>query len=64
MAQVLEPLHCVGDLEEAPGFWLQIGSTLAVTANWGVNQWMEALSLSLPLFLSLSLSLSASPLSV
>ena len=33
------------DLEEVPSSWLQIGSALAITAIWGVNQQMEVLSL-------------------
>ncbi|XP_051688083.1 protein archease isoform X2 [Oryctolagus cuniculus] len=48
----LGPCTHVGDLEEAPGSWLRIDTALAVAVNWGVNQWMEYLSLS------------ASPLSV
>ena len=45
MAQVLGPCTHVGDLEEAPCYWLWIGATLAIAANWGVNQWMEDPSL-------------------
>ena len=41
MAQVLGPLHHVGDLEEAPGSWLRIGAAPAIVAIWGVNQQME-----------------------
>ena len=37
----------MGDLEEAPGFWLWIGSALAVAVTWGVNHWMEDLLLSI-----------------
>ena len=51
MAQVLGP--CVGDLEEAPGSWLRIGTALAVVANWGVNHRMEDLSAS-PLYVTLT----------
>ena len=31
----------LGDLEEAPGSWLQIGAALAIVAIWGVNQQVE-----------------------
>ena len=52
MAQVLGLLHLRGDLEKAPGSWLQICAAPAIAAIWGVNQWMEDLSLSLSLSLS------------
>lgn len=28
---------CLGDLEQAPGFWLWIGSVPAIVAIWGVE---------------------------
>ena len=31
----------MGDLEEVPGSWLQIPTTLAVVVTWGVNYQME-----------------------
>ena len=49
MAHVLGPCTHIGDWEEAPGYWLQIGAVPAIVANWGVNHWMEDLSLSLSL---------------
>lgn len=50
-AQVLGPYPCVAGLEEAPGFWLCIGSVLAIVAIWNVTQRMEDLALSLLLSL-------------
>ena len=52
----LGPCTHMGDLEEALGSWLWIGSAPAIATIWGVNQWMEDLSLSLSLSLSLCLS--------
>ena len=52
----LGPCTHVGELEEAPDSWLRIGAAPAIVANWGVNHYMEDLSLSLPL-LSLSVTL-------
>ena len=49
--KALGPCTHMGDLEETPGLWLQIGSTLAVVATWGVNQQKKDLLL----FLSFSL---------
>ena len=50
----LGPCTHVGDQEEAPGSWLQIGSAPAIAAVWGVNQQMEDLSVSTSLHLYLS----------
>ena len=46
---------CVGGPEEAPGSWFPISTALAIVANWGVNQWMEDLSVSVSLSLLLLL---------
>lgn len=35
----------MGNLEEAYGSWLWIGSSLTIVAIWGTNQQMEDLSL-------------------
>uniref|UniRef100_G1U1Z0 THUMP domain-containing protein 1 n=1 Tax=Oryctolagus cuniculus TaxID=9986 RepID=G1U1Z0_RABIT len=51
MAQVLGPCTHVGNPEETPSSWLQIGTAPDMVANWGVNQRMEDPSL----FLLLSL---------
>ena len=40
-AKCLGPCTHVGDLEEAPGSWLQIDLAPAVAAIWGVNQQMK-----------------------
>nr|XP_051688494.1 acyl-protein thioesterase 1 isoform X5 [Oryctolagus cuniculus] len=50
-SKCLSPCTHVGDLEEAPGSWFQIGSALEVVALLGVNQRMEDLSLCLSFFL-------------
>ena len=51
----LGPCACVGDLEEAPGSWLQICPALAIAAIWGVNHQMDDfLSASASLLLCLS----------
>ena len=42
----LEPCTHMGDLEEAPGSWFQVGAAPAIAAIWGVKQRMEDLSLS------------------
>ncbi|XP_069931098.1 acyl-protein thioesterase 1 isoform X3 [Oryctolagus cuniculus] len=49
-SKCLGPCTHVGDLEEAPGSWFQIGSALEVVALLGVNQRMEDLSLCLSFF--------------
>ena len=36
----------VRDPEEAAGYWFRIGPAQAIMAIWGVNQWMENLSIS------------------
>ena len=41
--KALGPCTRVGDLEEAPGSWFQIGSALSVVAPCGVNQQSEEL---------------------
>ena len=46
----------MGDQEEAPGSWLQIGAVPAVAAIWGVNQWREDLSVCLSVSVSFSLT--------
>ena len=45
--KALGPYTWLGDLEEAPGSWLWIGSALAIVAGWGVNHWTEDLLLCL-----------------
>lgn len=35
----------IGDLQEAPGFWLWISSALIIAAIWEVKQQMEDLCL-------------------
>lgn len=50
-----DPAIHLGDPEEAPGAWLQLGPALAVMNIWevkGVNQWVKDLSLCLPVNLS------------
>ena len=47
----LGPCNRVEDPEEAPGSWLWMGTAPAYVAIWGVNQWMEDLSLCLYLSL-------------
>lgn len=42
----LGPYTHVGGLQEVPGFWLQLDSSLDVAATGGVNQQMEDLPLS------------------
>ena len=44
--KALGPCTRMGDLEEAPGSWLQISSALAIVAIWGVNKRMEYLCMS------------------
>ena len=50
-ARALGPCTRVGDLEEAPGSWVWVGSSPTIAAAWGVNHRMEEL----PLCLSSSL---------
>ena len=49
--KALGPCTRVGDPEEDPGPWLQLSSSPAIAATWGMNQQME----DLPLCLSSSL---------
>lgn len=44
---VWAPATHMGNLDEAPGSWLQLGPSLAILAVWGVDQRMKELSLSL-----------------
>lgn len=52
LAEVLGPLPPMcEDPDEAPDSWLCLGPAFSFRAIWGLNQWME--DLSLPLSLSL-----------
>lgn len=43
----LSPYNHVGNLDRVPGPWLKHGPALAFVVIWGVNQYMEDLSVSL-----------------
>ena len=52
--KALGPCTHVGDLEEAPGSWIRIGSAPVVAAIWQVTQWKGAIPLSLLLSMYLT----------
>ena len=47
LPRALGPCTCLGDPEEALGYWFWIGAAPAIVATWGVNQWTEDLLLCL-----------------
>ena len=49
--KTLGPCTHMGDLVEAPGFWLQTGTAPALVAAWGVNHCIEDLPFYLSSFL-------------